>query len=61
MNLEAMTLVLAVLLAGPAATVACWRIWPRGGRWSGARLLDAIWTVVPVVLLAGLFVLVAQA
>ena len=61
MSLPALALILALALAVPAALVASWRMWPRGGSWTGARVMDAIWTLVPVALLAGLLVLAAGA
>ena len=60
-SLTTLALVLAIVLAVPAALVASWRIWPRDGAWNRARALDALWTVVPPVLLVLLIVLSAGA
>jgi heme/copper-type cytochrome/quinol oxidase subunit 2 len=51
MSLSSIALILAIVIAVPAALVASWRIWPREGAWNGARALDALWTLVPLVLL----------
>jgi heme/copper-type cytochrome/quinol oxidase subunit 2 len=61
MSLPALALILALVLAVPAALVASWRMWPRDGSWSGARIMDAVWTLVPPALLGGLLVLAAGA
>ncbi|MDH3724525.1 MAG: hypothetical protein OER93_02100 [Thermoleophilia bacterium] len=57
MSLSSIALILAIVLAVPAALVASWRIWPREGAWRWARALDALWTVVPPVLLVVLIAL----
>ena len=51
MSLSSIALILAIVIAVPAALVASWRIWPREGAWNGTRALDALWTLVPPVLL----------
>ena len=58
MTLESLALALVIVLIAPAALVAAWRIWPRG---KDARALDAVWTIVPPVLLVVLVVLSAGA
>lgn len=57
-TLESVALALVIVLVVPTALLAAWRIWPRG---DDARVLDAIWTAVPPVLIALLVVLAAGA
>lgn len=59
--MQSVALILVLVLALPAATLAAWRFWsavppsPAGG----PRALDAIWTLVPLALLVALIAAVA--
>lgn len=61
MSLAAAALVLVIVIAGPATVIASARIWPSGDGWTAPRSLDALWTVVPALLLIGLLILSARA
>ncbi len=56
--MQSAALILAAVLAIPAAAVAAWRFWAAvpASDGAGPRALDVTWTLVPLVLLVVLIV-----